>query len=126
MSALKRTTSACLVLLSLGAWADEFVTPAPTPTEVARFTVARTQNFSAKLDSMTGATWYLCASTKTRGRSAWCRFREISGLASGPAGRYRLNEGTPLILLDTVSGRSWTRCDVPTPEKGEAWCQVEE
>ena len=118
--------AAAAVLLASAAQADEFVTPAPTPTEVGRFTVARALNFTAKLDTMTGATWYLCASTRTRGRSAWCRFREISGLASGPAGRYRITEGTPLVLVDTVSGRSWARCDVPTPEKGEAWCQVEE
>jgi hypothetical protein len=121
-----RWIAALSSLVAVAAQAEESVTPTPSPTEISRFVVARAQNLTAKVDSMTGATWYLCASSRTRGRSAWCRFREVAGLASGPIGRYRLTEGSPLVLLDTVSGRAWARCDVPTPERGEAWCQVEE
>jgi hypothetical protein len=105
--------------------ADEYVTPSPTPGEVGRFSLFRTPAISIKLDTMTGTTWYLCPSVR-KGRQGWCRFKEISGLSPGPIGRFRLTDGAPIILVDTVSGRSWGRCDVPTPEKGEAWCQIDE
>lgn len=107
------------------AWADEFVTPSPSPDEVARFTVARSGALTVRLDTMTGSAWYLCTS-KQKAKQAWCKFRGVTGQPAGPAGRYRFSEGTPLVLVDTVSGRSWMRCDMPTPEKGEAWCQLEE
>jgi hypothetical protein len=106
--------------------ADEFVAPAPGVEEIDRYVLARTPPLVVKLDSMTGASWYLCAPAKSKGRQGWCRLREIPGLTSGPAGRYRLSEGTPLILFDTVSGRAWARCEAPTTDKGEGWCQIDE
>jgi hypothetical protein len=120
-----RLLLALAVTLALPALADEFVTPSPGPAEVARFTISRTGTLTVRLDTMTGSSWYLCTSAK-KPRQAWCRFRDLAGLPSGPVGRYRVSEGAPLVMLDTVSGRTWARCDMPTPEKGEAWCLVDE
>lgn len=113
------------VAVSSVALADEYVVPQPTPAEVGRYTIVRTAEITTKLDSMTGATWFLCPSPR-KGRTSWCRYKDIAGLSSGPVGRYRLAEGNPLVLVDSVSGRSWTRCEPPTTEKGLAWCQVDE
>lgn len=115
-----------VVVLALAAHADEFVAPAPGIEDLDRYAIARAGSLTIKLDSMTGASWYLCASPRGKGKQAWCRFREIPGLTSGPAGRYRLTETAPFLLMDTVSGRAWVRCDAPTTEKGEGWCQIEE
>lgn len=122
---MARMSVLAVLACSLSALGDEYVTASPTPGEIGRFTVFRAAPITIKLDTMTGTTWYLCPSVR-KGRQGWCRFKEISGLSSGPVGRFRLTDGTPIILVDTVSGRSWARCDVPTPEKGEAWCQVDE
>ncbi len=115
----------CVCLTALPTLADEFVAPAPGPAEVSRFRVTRSGTLSVRLDTMTGASWYLCSQPK-RSQQAWCRFREPPRMPSGPAGRYAISEGAPLLLFDTVSGRAWVRCELPTPEKGEAWCQVDE
>jgi len=50
----------------------------------------------------------------------------VPALPGGANGRYRLVDGAPLLLLDSVTGRSWQRCDLPTPEKGLAWCALED
>ena len=121
-----RRLAPLVALVGSVVWADEFVAPSPGLEELDRYVVARSPGLTIKLDSMTGASWYLCPSPKAKGRGAWCKFREIPGLTSGPAGRYRLVDGAPFLLLDTVSGRTWARCDAPTAEKGEGWCQVDE
>jgi hypothetical protein len=115
-----------LLVAALAAHADEFVTPSPGLEELDRYALSRTPSLTIKLDTMTAASWYLCASPKGKGKQAWCRFKEIQGLTSGPAGRYRLSEGAPFLLLDTVSGRTWVRCEIPTAEKGEGWCAIDE
>ena len=112
-----------LVLHSSATFADEIVNAAPSAAELGRYTVVRTADTTARFDSATGSTWYLCAK-KTK--QAWCKAREIPSLPAGPVGRYKLVEGTPLILIDSVTGRSWSRCEMPTPEKGLAWCALEE
>lgn len=116
---------ALLAVAPLAAFADEFLAPQPTAAEVGRYTIVRTAEATTKLDSMTGATWFLCPSPR-KGRTAWCRYKDVGGLLAGPVGRYRLAEGSPLVLVDSVSGRSWAKCDLPTAEKGLAWCQVDE
>ncbi|MDP1829824.1 MAG: hypothetical protein Q8L48_41540 [Archangium sp.] len=115
-----------LAMLSLPcvALADEIVNAAPSAAELGRYTVVRTPELTARFDSATGGTWYLCANKKSK--QAWCRAKDIPSLPSGPVGRYKLVEGAPLILIDTVTGRSWSRCELPTPEKGLAWCALEE
>ena len=113
-----------LVLLSSAAFADEIVNAAPSAAELGRYTVVRTADTTARFDSATGGTWYLCANKKSK--QAWCKAKEIPSLPAGPVGRYKLVEGVPLILIDTVTGRSWSRCEMPTPEKGLAWCALEE
>jgi hypothetical protein len=126
MSGMRRSILVALSfsLLPLKAQADEYVSGAPSPNEIGRFVVASKWNL--KVDSMTGASWYLCSPPK-KNRQAWCRFKEIPGLIAGPVGRYRLaTEGTPAILFDSVSGRSWVRCDAPTTDKVEAWCSLDE
>ena len=112
-----------LIALSSPANADEIVNAAPSPAELGRYTIVRTAELTARFDSATGGAWYLCAK-KTK--QAWCKAREIPSLPSGPVGRYKLVEGASLIMIDSVTGRSWTRCELPTPEKGLAWCALEE
>jgi hypothetical protein len=119
---MRRLAVLCL-LLAVTSRADEYVSGSPTPGEVGRFVITSKSNL--KLDSMTGASWYLCSPPK-KNRQAWCRFKEIPGLIAGPVGRYRLTEGAPALLFDSVSGRSWVRCDSPTTDKGEAWCSLDE
>jgi hypothetical protein len=120
---MARTLWFVVTLLSLNAFADEIVNNAPTSGELGRYAIARTTDLTARLDTATGAAWYLCT-RKTK--QAWCRAKDIQALPAGPVGRYRLVESTPLLLLDTVTGRSWQRCELPTPEKGLAWCALEE
>ncbi|MBX7097558.1 MAG: hypothetical protein K1X89_07595 [Myxococcaceae bacterium] len=119
------------VLLSLGAEADQNLSPPVTPAEVGRFQVKELQgpdalSLLAKLDSMTGATWSVCKDNPRK----WCRFEAPSTpLASGPVGRYALVSPTAGakagLLLDTVSGRAWQVCTPPTPSRALAWCPLE-
>ncbi|MCC6335132.1 MAG: hypothetical protein IT380_14230 [Myxococcales bacterium] len=118
-----RTSLLLLASLSVPALADEYVAPPPRSSELSRFAVLKAADGTYKLDTMTGATWFACAK---KGKAAWCRAREIAGLPSGPAGRYHLVDASPVMLLDTVSGRTWTRCELPTVEKGLGFCPVEE
>lgn len=112
------------VLWSVASQADD-VTPTPSPSELGRFVLHRAGDLTARLDSATGTSWYLCANKKSK--QAWCRTKDIPSLPSGPVGRYRLTDGMPtLLLVDSVTGRSWIRCDMPTPEKGLAWCALED
>ncbi|MBL8912516.1 MAG: hypothetical protein JNM17_17620 [Archangium sp.] len=112
-----------LALFALPAFADEIVNTAPSNAELGRYSVVKSGDLTARLDSATGAVWFLCPK---KNKQAWCRAKEIPALAAGPVGRYRLAETTPLILIDSVTGRSWQRCDLPTPEKGLAWCALED
>ena len=117
-----RTLAATLIISSIALGADDvFVTGAPAESEVGRFAIVRSGDLSIKLDSRTSNAWILCPK---KGQQSWCRIKDIPGAATGPSGRYRLVEGGVLHLIDTVSGRSWLRCDLPTPEKGTAWCAV--
>jgi hypothetical protein len=111
-----------ILLASSASLADEFVAPQPPPSDVGRYVALTSGDITLKLDSMTGSTWFSC--TK-KGRPGWCRAKDVAGLSAGPAGRYRLVDASPILLLDTVSGRSWSRCDLPTPEKGLGWCPMD-
>lgn len=104
---------------------DVIVSEQPSPAEVDRYVVHREGELTLKLDSRTGASWLPCASKKQK--LAWCRVKDRSPYPAGPVGRYRLIPATqPLMMLDTVSGRTWVRCEDPTPEKSFSWCPVEE
>lgn len=118
-----RTAALAAVLLCPAAFADEIVNTAPKANELGRYVVVKSGDTTARLDTATGAAWFLC-SKKTK--QAWCRAKDIPSLPAGPTGRYLFAEVTPLLLLDSVTGRSWQKCDLPTPEKGLAWCAVEE
>ncbi len=120
---MRRLCLAVAVFTAVPAFADEIVNVAPSSSEVGRYVVLRQADATVRLDSATGASWFLCTRKQ---KQAWCRAKDVPGLASGPAGRYRLAEGAPLVLLDSVTGRSWARCELPTPEKGLAWCALEE
>ncbi len=120
------TRTWCCALLALGsvsALADEIVNHAPSAEELGRYSVIHTSGAVARFDSATGVSWYLCSNKKSK--QAWCRVKDIPSLPSGPVGRYKLVEGIPLILIDSVTGRSWSRCELPTPEVGFAWCALE-
>lgn len=112
-----------LCLLALPALADEIVNGAPSNSELGRYTVHKAQELTARLDSATGAVWFLCPK---KSKQAWCRAKDVPSLPAGPVGRYRLTDTTPLMLVDSVTGRAWQRCDLPTPEKGLAWCALED
>lgn len=118
-----RALAVLLATVSSFALADEIVAPAPSQAELGRYSVLKTVDTTARLDSATGASWFLC--TK-KNKAAWCRAKDIPSLPAGPNGRYRLVDAVPLLLVDTVTGRSWQRCELPTPEKGLAWCAVED
>jgi hypothetical protein len=118
-----RLLLASLALSSTAALSDEIVNAAPSAAELSRYLVLKHGDTTLRLDSATGTTWTLC---QRKTRQGWCRTRDIPSLPGGPAGRYRLVEASPLLLLDTVTGRSWARCESPTPEKGVAWCALEE
>jgi hypothetical protein len=120
-----RSLCVLVMVVSASTLGDEFVKgSAPAPGDVDRFAVLRADK-PIKIDTMTGATWYLCSPPK-KNRQSWCRFKEIAGLVAGPVGRYRVTESGNAVLLDTVSGRSWVRCDAPTTDKVEAWCSLDE
>lgn len=112
-----------VTLLAAPAFADEIVNSAPSNAELGRYTVVRTADTTARLDTATGAVWFMCTK-KTK--PAWCKAKDIASLPAGPVGRYKIADATPLILIDSVTGRSWQRCDLPTPEKGLAWCALED
>jgi len=112
-----------LLLGSSSAFADEYVAPAPTPADTGRYALFHDGDGALRVDTMTGATWFLCERKKG---SAWCKTKEITGLTAGPSGRYRLVDVGWVALLDTVSGRTWKRCAPPTGEKTVAWCAVED
>ena len=104
--------------------ADQIVGEQPSATEVDRYLVVRDGDTTLKLDSRTGASWTLCPVKK---KSSWCRVKDRSPYPAGPVGRYRIVPAVqPLMMLDTVSGRGWVRCDDPTPDKSFSWCPVEE
>jgi Ni/Co efflux regulator RcnB len=121
---MSRALLTALLIAASAASADEVVNAGPSAAELGRYSVVRTADTTARFDSATGGTWYLCANKKNK--QAWCKGKEIPSLPPGPVGRYKLIEGTPLILIDSVTGRSWSRCELPTPEKGLAWCALEE
>lgn len=101
------------------------VNDAPSAAEVSRYQVFKANELTLKLDSQTGVTWSLCPSAKKAGKSTWCKFN-ANALPAGPSGRYRVSEAFQIMLVDTVSGRTWIRCDDPTPEKKLSWCPVED
>lgn len=110
-------------LFALPALADEIVNTAPSERELGRYAIARAVDVTVRIDSATGASWFLCSK---KGKPAWCKSKELPSLPAGPAGRYRVVEASPLLMIDSVTGRSWVRCELPTPEKGFAWCALEE
>jgi hypothetical protein len=121
-----------LALLAPLASADEVVSPTVEPREVGRFQVSSVRGGTTvaqvKLDSMTGTTWNFCRKA-TKSGWGWCKMGIKGPLTPGPVGRFRLvssEGGFSSLLLDSVSGRSWSMCDDPTPEKTFAWCAIEE
>lgn len=110
--------------LSDTARADQNLSPTVSASEIDRFQVRElTFEVVAKVDSMTGATWFLCKDNAKK----WCRFEaHTSPLPSGPVGRYALlTIRSTGALLDTVSGRMWLACTPPTPKSILGWCPVE-
>ena len=121
-----------VALVAIIAAADEVVSPNVEPREVGRYAVSSVRGGSGvaqvKLDSMTGTTWNFCRKG-TKGAWGWCKMGIKGPLTSGPVGRFRLvspEGGFTSLLLDTVSGRSWSMCDDPTPEKSFSWCAIED
>lgn len=108
---------ALLLVIPLAARADD-------AAEVGRYAVIKSGDTTVRLDTATGAAWYLCTTKKSK--TGWCKAKDVPALPGGANGRYRLVDGAPLLLLDSVTGRSWQRCDLPTPEKGLAWCALED
>ncbi|MFZ5441239.1 MAG: hypothetical protein ACOZQL_14620 [Myxococcota bacterium] len=120
---MSRLLVALTLLVPAFATADEIVNTTPSPAELGRYAVIRTADTTARVDTATGASWFLC---NRKGKQAWCRSKDIPGLPGGPVGRYKVVDSVPLLMIDTVTGRSWLRCELPTPEKGLAWCALEE
>ena len=127
-----RTLLCSLCLIAFTASADEVVSPTVEPREVGRFQVGAVRGGSGvaqvKIDSATGTTWNYCRKG-TKGGWGWCKMGIKGPLTPGPTGRFRLinsEGGFSSLLLDTVSGRTWTMCDDPTPEKSFSWCAIEE
>lgn len=119
-------------LFAVTAVADEVVSPSVELREVGRYLVTSVRGSSGvaqvKLDSMTGTTWNFCRKGP-KSAWGWCKMGLKGPLTAGPVGRFRLispEGGFTSLLLDTVSGRSWTMCDDPTPEKTFAWCAIED
>ena len=119
-------------LFALTAVADEVVSPNVEPREVGRFQVSSVRGGSGvaqvKLDSMTGTSWNFCRKGP-KSNWGWCKMGLKGPLTPGPVGRFRMistEGGFSSLLLDTVSGRSWSMCDDPTPEKSFSWCPIEE
>jgi hypothetical protein len=114
-------------LLAAPAFAQlNIVNDAPSPSEVGRYQVLKASELTLKVDTQTGVTWSLCPHPKKAGKSTWCKFN-ANQLPAGPSGRYRIAEAFQIMLLDTVSGRTWQRCDDPTPDKKQqAWCQIDD
>lgn len=105
------------------AMADEIVNTAPTDKEIGRYAIARAVDVTVRVDTATGASWFLCS---RKNKAGWCKASQSPALPSGPSGRYRVIEASPLLMIDTITGRSWSRCELPTPEKGYAWCAIED
>ncbi len=127
-----RTLPLLLGLFAFAAIADEVVSPTVEPREVGRFQVSSVRGGTGlaqvKLDSMTGTSWNYCRKG-AKGGWGWCKMGIKGPLTAGPVGRFRLvniEGGFSTLLLDTVSGRTWTMCDDPTPEKSFSWCSIEE
>lgn len=121
-----RPTLLAVLFASLPALAaDQIVNEQPSPADVDRFTIVRDGDTTLKLDTRTGASWVQCASKKQKPK--WCALKDRAPYPAGPVGRYRVVTGTqPLMMLDTVSGRAFSRCEDVTPEKTFAWCPIAE
>jgi hypothetical protein len=120
---MSRLFFALALLVPALAAADEIVNATPSQAELGRYTVVRASDTTARFDTATGTTWFLC---NRKSKQAWCRGKDIPSLPAGPVGRYKIVETAPLLMIDTVTGRSWQRCELPTPEKGLAWCALED
>jgi hypothetical protein len=116
-----------LGLVSSPGWADQVVNEQPSVTEIGRFQLARLSDVTLKLDSRTGTSWVLCPPAK-KGvtKVSWCKVKDRAPYPAGPVGRYRVVDGSPAMMIDTVSGRVMTRCDDPTPDKAFSWCPIDE
>ncbi|MFT3707380.1 MAG: hypothetical protein QM817_06900 [Archangium sp.] len=77
---------ASLLVAAPVAFADEIVNSAPSNAELGRYTVVRTADTTARLDTATGAVWFMCTK-KTK--AAWCKAKDIPSLPAGPVGRYK-------------------------------------
>lgn len=119
---------ALVVLLSSPAGADDVVLNAASIEELGRFEVAKAgDNTVIKVDTMTGTTWYLCSTSGARkGRPQWCRSKDKATFPPGPVGRYSVTATIPVMMLDTVSGRTWVRCDDPTADRAFSWCPLDD
>lgn len=116
-----------LAFFATSAFADEIVNDQPSATEVGRFQLTRLTDLTVKIDSRTGTSWVLCPpSKKATVKTAWCKVKDRAPYPAGPVGRYRVVDGAPAMMIDTVSGRVVTRCDDPTPDKSFSWCPVDE
>ncbi len=114
-------------LLASVALADEVVNDQPAATEIGRFQLARLSDVTLKIDSRTGVTWVLCPpAKKATAKQTWCKVKDRAPYPAGPVGRYRVVDGSPAMMIDSVSGRTVTRCDDPTPDKSFSWCGIDE
>lgn len=116
-----------LLLSASPTLADQVVNDQPSATEVGRFQLAHLNDISVKIDTRTGTSWVLCPpAKKVTSKLQWCKVKDRAPYPAGPVGRYRIVEGTPAMMIDTVSGRVVTRCDDPTPDKSFSWCPIDE
>ncbi len=114
-------------LLASAALADEVVNDQPAATEIGRFQLARLSDVTLKIDSRTGTSWVLCPQAKkATAKTSWCKVKDRAPYPAGPVGRYRIVDGSPAMMIDTVSGRVVTRCEDPTPDKAFSWCPIDE
>ncbi len=115
------------LLFAVPVLADEVVNDQPSSIEVGRFQLARLSDVTLKIDSRTGTSWVNCPpSKKASAKLSWCKVKDRAPYPAGPVGRYRIIDGSPAMMIDTVSGRVVTRCDDPTPDKSFSWCPIDE
>ena len=115
------------LVVASASMADEIVNDQPSANEVGRFQLARLSDVTLKLDSRTGTSWVLCPpAKKATAKNSWCKVKDRAPYPAGPVGRYRIVDGSPVMMIDTVSGRVVTRCDDPTPDKSFSWCPIDE
>lgn len=126
---MNRSATLAALLLASATLAQE--APPVAPNEVGRFKVLTSEDLlqTIRLDTVTGTTWRVCRAERPAPERRWCPVKIQGTLKPGAVGRYQLagasaDRPASLMLVDSVSGRSWYLCDGPLPEKVTTWCSL--